>query len=390
MSRLILILLIAASALFGQDRLESEINSNRRELDKLKSRIKTLKSKIYTAEKEARSLLEQINDLEKEISIVSEIKRLLEKENKLLARKIRQTREQLADNRAQLAKLRDQYARRVLYTYKYGKIKNLELLFTSASLNQAMVRYKYLKIFAEQERRVINGIRTKIQQISALEADLNTQFSRQKKTLAEKDEEEARFQALKNEKDAKVRNIRWNEKTYAQQLERAENEYEKLYQIIVALEKQRKLRESSPEPVESFALPLKNFRETRGKLPWPVRGKVITKYGKQRHQELKTYVKNTGIDIKVNTGTEVHAVFQGLVSMITYLAGYGNTVILDHGEGYYSVYSHLDEVLVNKDQYLTPGEVLGLAGSTGSLEGAKLHFEIYENQKTVDPQKWLR
>ena len=76
--------------------------------------------------------------------------------------------------------------------------------------------------------------------------------------------------------------------------------------------------------------------------------------------------------------------------MITYLSGFGNTVILDHGGGYYSVYSHLEEILVELDILIETGEVIGLAGDSGSLEGTKLHFALFSDQKTENPQKWLR
>jgi len=391
MIKVVLIFFLTSVVLFSQDKLDSEINSNRRELDRLKNEIKDLKSQIYKADKEQKSILGQLDQIEKEIGIISEIKRLLLKENRLLDQKIKKTKKQLNEEQTHLKRLQELYAKRVLNTYKYGKIKNLEILLNADSFNQALVRYKYLKIFAEQETRLIKNIKNKIREISNIELKLKSEAKRQKRTLAEKEEEQQKFIDRKKEKDILVKKIRWDKKTKSERLVRTENEYQKLYQIIIALEKKRELREESQAmSLETFDLPLKDFRKAKGKIPWPAKGKVIAKYGKQKNAALKTYIKNTGIDIKVNSGTQVHAVFQGLVSMITYLAGYGNTVILDHGEGYYSVYSHLDDVLVERDQYLSPGDIVGLAGSTGSMEGPKLHFEIYANKSTVDPLKWLK
>ena len=105
---------------------------------------------------------------------------------------------------------------------------------------------------------------------------------------------------------------------------------------------------------------------------------------------MKTTINNTGIDIRVNEGDKVKAVFTGIVTMITYLSGFGNTIIIDHGGGYYSVYSHLDDILVELDDLVDTGDTIGLAGDSGSLEGNKLHFALFANQKTENPQKWLR
>jgi murein DD-endopeptidase MepM/ murein hydrolase activator NlpD len=76
--------------------------------------------------------------------------------------------------------------------------------------------------------------------------------------------------------------------------------------------------------------------------------------------------------------------------MITYLSGFGNTIIIDHGEGYYSVYSHLDDIFVEKDDLVTTGKVIATVGDSGSLEGSKLHFALFSNQKTENPTTWLR
>ncbi len=89
-------------------------------------------------------------------------------------------------------------------------------------------------------------------------------------------------------------------------------------------------------------------------------------------------------------GTNVRAIFTGIVSMITYLSGFGNTIIVDHGDGYYSVYSHLEDVLVEVDQLVEMGNIIGSVGDSGSLEGAKLHFALFSNQQTENPQTWLR
>ena len=187
-----------------------------------------------------------------------------------------------------------------------------------------------------------------------------------------------------------LRKLKWNKNNLAKRLNDAEQDYKKLNSFIVALEKKRKEREKKKIINPAYAQKLKNFSKAKGELYWPVNGKVISKYGKQRNQTLKTYVKNTGIDIKAKNGAEAKAAFQGLVSMITYLGGYGNTVILDHGQGYYTVYSHLSDILIEEDQYLRAGDTIGLVGESGSLEGAKLHFEIYAKEKTVNPLKWLR
>ena len=133
-----------------------------------------------------------------------------------------------------------------------------------------------------------------------------------------------------------------------------------------------------------------NFGEQRRKLNWPTRGKILHPFGQYKNPKLKTTLVNNGIDIKAPKGTNIHCVFSGVVSLITYMGGFGNTVIVDHNNGYYTVYAHLDEIAVKKFQILQAGSVIGTVGDSGSLEGAKLHFEIYANNEPQNPTRWLK
>jgi len=252
------------------------------------------------------------------------------------------------------------------------------------------VRYKYLKFFNDQEKLVIQNIKSRVADIQKLENQLSFDFQIQRQTLQNKEMQVTKSLTRKNEKKVLVQRLKWNSQNLSKQLRSAEEEYQKLSEIIMTLERQRQLREERGESREEYTLNLKDIKKNKGKLPWPVTGKILHAYGKQFDASLKTTINNTGIDIKAKSGSEVRAVFVGLVSTIVYLSGFGNTVILDHGEGYYTVYSHLDEFFVEPDELVNAGHVIGLVGDSGSLEGAKLHFAVFANQNTENPQEWLR
>jgi len=388
--KIITFLIFLSSFVYTQENIDAQLRQNRSQLDRIKSEMDKLQGEISKSEIKTSNLMKQIKHIDKEMGLITEVKRLLNKKNRLLNKKITTKKTELEDKKDKLKNLKSQYINRCTHIYKHGRIKNIELLFASQSLNQALVRYKYLKYFAEQESKLINNIKTEISQIENISNDLNTTYVQQKNTLRVKEKEEQKYVANLDKKKTLVKKLKWDKNVFSKQLTEAEQNYKKLNSIIVALEKKRKERERAKKTTPSYALNLKNFKKAKGKLYWPVKGKVISKYGKQKNPILKTYIKNTGIDIKAKSGDEARAVFKGLVSMITYLSGYGNTVIMDHGEGFYSVYSHLSDILVEEDQYIKAGATIGLVGESGSLDGAKLHFEIYAYEKTVDPMKWLR
>lgn len=387
---IILFFIFCFSVVFAQEDIDSQLRSNRSQLDRIKSQINKLQGEISKSEIKTSNLLKQINHIDKEMGLITEIKRLLNKKTRLLSKKITNKKSELAEKKEKLQNLKKLYTERCVHLYKRGKIKNVELLFNSGSLNQALVRYKYLKYFAEQESILINSIKTEISQIEQINKELNTSYKQQKNTLRIKQKEEQKYVASLDKKKTLVKKLKWDKSVFSKQLTEAEQNYKKLNSLIVALEKKRKERESKKSDVSSYAANLKNFKKAKGKLSWPVKGKIISRYGKQKNTKLKTYIKNTGIDIKAKSGDQARAVFKGLVSMITYISGYGNTVIIDHGEGYYSVYSHLSDIFVEEDQFINAGYIIGLVGESGSLDGAKLHFEIYAKENTVDPIKWLR
>ena len=370
--------------------VDIQLKNNRKQLNKVQDQIESLRKEIAKTDIKASSTLEQIKILDKEIALLSKSSRLLSKEVGLLSKKIEITRDQLQVNRRKLRALKDQYLKRVIHLYKHGKVQNIELLLNSGSINEVMVRYKYLQFFNDQEKQVIQKIKYRVENIQNLEQQLSMEHQKQRQSLQKKERQQSKSLVRKNEKKVMVERLKWNSQNLNKQLKSAEEEYQKLYQIILALERKRRLREERGETTEEYTLNLKDIRKNKGKLPWPVQGTILHKYGKQHDSRLKTTINNTGIDIKAKVGADVKAVFIGLVSTITYLSGFGNTIILDHGNGYYTVYSHLDEFFVEPDELVNAGDTIGLVGDSGSLEGSKLHFAVFANQTTENPQVWLR
>jgi murein hydrolase activator len=389
-AKLILLWFLTISSVLAEGNYDRELSQNRNSLEKVKDEINLLKKQIAKANIQSSSNLEQIKYIDRELSLLGKAKKLLNNEGLLLQRKVDFTRSDLNSRQLRLKKLKHNYALWVVDTYKYGRIRDISLLLNASSLNQAMIRAKYLQFFTEQEERLISNINNEIAKISHLNDQLTVDLNALKSSIKEKEKETLNYLAKKDQKKVLISRLKWTSQNLSKKLKNKEDEYQKLYQIILALERKRKIKENQGDTSPQYTLDSKNFQKNKGKLPWPVKGKIIHKYGKQRDTQLKTTINNTGIDIRARQGEKVSAVFTGVVTMITYLSGFGNTIILNHGDGYYSVYSHLDEVLVELDDLIGTGEVIGLAGDSGSLEGTKLHFALFAAQRTENPQKWLR
>ncbi|MEJ2544339.1 MAG: peptidoglycan DD-metalloendopeptidase family protein, partial [Calditrichaceae bacterium] len=326
---------------------DDKINRNRSTLDRLKSEIDAIQRQIDQSKKKETDTNEQIALIDKKVAFISRSRGLLERERRLINAKINESNKQLAETQTRIKKLKDLYAERAVYAYKYGRVRNLELILSSTSFNEALVRYRYLKVIADHDQRMIESIQEKEEKIIQIKTDLEKSLNLKSQNLHEKKKEERSYLTNRSKKANLLKEIHKTQSTYLNQLKRKEREREQLTKLIAELERTRRQEKASDKPSEYIQFDFDDITKAKGKLPWPVEGKVITKYGNQRDPGgSKTYINNTDIEIQSKLGTPVKTIFTGVIRIITYLPGYGNTLIVDHGKGYYSVYSHLDEIYV--------------------------------------------
>jgi murein DD-endopeptidase MepM/ murein hydrolase activator NlpD len=152
-------------------------------------------------------------------------------------------------------------------------------------------------------------------------------------------------------------------------------------------EKQRAAKPPLPSRPGTAAT---GFSALRGGLPWPTPGRLVAAYGAQVHPRFGTRTFRSGIDIEAAEGTDVSAVYGGKVVYTGWFKGYGNLIVLDHGDEYYTVYAHVAEIDVKEGEAVRQGQRIGTVGDTGSLTGPRLYFEVRHQGKSQDPEQWLR
>ncbi len=150
-----------------------------------------------------------------------------------------------------------------------------------------------------------------------------------------------------------------------------------------------RLRSQGGEPEETPGAEIRDFAELRGLLPLPVKGKIVTRFGKYHNPEFNVVNFRSGIDIRAERGEPIHAVSAGRVLFAEWFKGYGNMIIVDHGLFYYTVYAHAEELFKRKGEPVQTGEVIATVGDTGSMIGPTLYFEIRHHGKPLDPTDWL-
>jgi septal ring factor EnvC (AmiA/AmiB activator) len=360
----------------------------KKELQRIKREMEEKKRKIRKADKRERSVLGEIEKIEKAIQardaeLSREQQRLREAEATLT-----DVEKSTAVVERDLFQLKASYRDRVRALYKMGRSGYAVGIFSSESMTAAVKRVKYLEIVAGRDRSVIANYRKALDSLSR----------QQKEVAGRKEEISRRRQDIRSRQDGLtaerkknstlLASVRKEKELSEQVLEELEESSKDLWALIKR-EEEAKRKTARAVPARPGAGAPAAALSGRGKLPWPVNGKVVTPYGRQRHPQFGTVVFRRGIDIEVREGEPVRAVSAGRTAFADWYKGYGKLLILEHDTGFYSLYGYLSRLDIKKGDPVAAGQVIGLAGDTGGIKGSKLYFEIRRHGEAEDPLAWL-
>jgi len=385
------IVLLPQSVLPQQDDLEKKIEYKSNELEKVRDEIKKFKNELNQAVSKEKSSFEKLQETEENLSLTLKLLNQLNREQKIKENEIKQTGKSITQLENDLNLLKGSFSQRLVNLYKQGDMSEWEYLLTAKSFNQAIYRYKYFRIISDINRRNSREIRYTIDKVAEKKKALVSEVRDQEKIIAEKKEFQKNLAEQKQDRAKSLGVARKNKQNLAEAIRQKEKAAQELSRLIASLEKEQKNRSKELERQRALSgVKIDNpFQQSQGKLGWPVQGEIISRFGVQKHPTLKTVTENSGIDIKAKQGAPIKTILDGVVTTITYIRGFGNTIIIDHGSGFYSVYSHIENVSVYENQYISKDTVIASVGDSGTLSGSMLHFEIWKNRTKLDPEKWL-
>jgi septal ring factor EnvC (AmiA/AmiB activator) len=405
-----LVLLASLSVGAMAQRGDKEIKKREQELQQLRTDIQAFEQKLKESERREQSTLDRLDDLERQSGLLQQLVRKLREEEVQLTAEIDTARTGIVELERRIQFLQSHYANYVRSVYKNGRVYDLELLFSSKSINQLSIRIQYLRKFSEQRAKDLQGIVDSKASLEQKNVELQVTLASERKLLADKTREESTLNRKYAERQTVLKRIRRDKKQYQKELTRKTAAVQQIEQMIADLIEKERIRKEQeaaerrerelaearerertksapPTPVPT-AVAGSAFTERRGKLRWPVSsGSVKSKFGNQIHPVLKTLTQNSGIDIATPAGSDVYAVADGEVSIVSFLPGFGNFIIVNHFNGFHTVYAHLSEVLVSKSQRIREGAVIARSGET--VDQPLLHFEVWKEREKQDPEVWL-
>lgn len=384
-------MLFSALPLLCQKEIDQRIEHQSAQLEKIKQEINQFKTQLQQAESKEKSIFTQLAETDQSIMLTEKIILQLNRELIQKEREIKNLEQSIRTLEGNLTDLKDKFAKRLIYLYKNGQYSDLELLLTARSLNEGIYRYKYLRVLADIDRSMSRALRQNITNISAKKSLLIKEIKLKEQLLNEKKSYQQDLAQQKQLRQKQLNAARRDKENIAQQLKEKEKAAAAISKMIVSLEKEREKRRRELERQRALVgiAETNPFLAQQGKLTWPVEGEIISAFGVQRHPVLKTITENSGIDIKAKRGAPVIAIMDGVVTTVTYIRGFGNTVIIDHGSGFYTVYSHLENIRISEQEYVKANSIIAEAGESGSLNGPMLHFEIWRNKTKLNPEEWL-
>lgn len=375
----LLTLLIFSSILYAQN-IDSKQKTR---LEQIRREIEDYRRKLSKERQKETQLLDALAEVEKEIDLMRQLINELKKEDQKKSRLISQISSDVENKRSELKRLQDMYARRIVHFYKHGRTKDFEFLLSAQSFNKKLIWLKFQKLIADNDRRNYLNILSKKQAIEAQRDKLKQEIIDRRKIIKEKSGEEKKIQSTSAERNKMLTDVQENKELYLKKIREFEQSAREIQRLISSVEIKRSAPGNLTIPEAS------NFPGLRGRMIWPTDGKVVTRFGKYRHPKWKTITENIGIDISAEFGQEVRSISHGIVTAITWVRGMGNVVIINHFGGFFSVYSHLSQIIVKIDEEVAMGQVIGNVGDSGSMQGPVLHFQIWKDNEALNPEEWL-
>ncbi|MGD9346641.1 MAG: peptidoglycan DD-metalloendopeptidase family protein [Candidatus Aminicenantes bacterium] len=376
LSVLILSVLLCSSPIHSQE----EVADYERRLQEIAAQIEELRTQIQRGERRKTSILSQLDKIsfnkrliKKEISLYDIQMKKANSEMAALDKKIPELKSKLEKEKGSIAKILN-------ILYRYGRIDFIDFIIEADDMGSFIQGNKQLVLLAQHQDQIVadylqtlNELHTAETKIEEKKQEISQliQNARQKKQDLETEE--------KKNRDL-IRQIEQNKTTHMKTMEELEDRAEQLQNLMKKI-----LNNKIPPTINLIPL-----YEKKGSLPWPITGRVVSRFGLQRHPRFNTTTMNNGVEIAPRKSMFVKCIHPGTVAYTDHFQGYGNLLIIDHGMSYYTLYGHCSDFLVKKGDPVQSDQTIAVVGDYSSLKGTTLYFEIRYKTKPLNPLQWLK
>jgi len=370
----------------AQGQGEARIRAQQDELARIRRERETLQRQMRGLQTRAHDISEEVSNLNRQHNATVRVVRSLDQQLTTLNGEVEHTTANLVRAQDEVQVKRAVLRKRLVEIYKRGPLYTFEVMLSAKSFGDLVGRYKYLHILAQRDRTVVRRVDQLRSTIIGQRRQLVSLQSGVEQNRIEKSREAQRLQSLEGARQQSLVRVQQDSKKAKARLAQLARSEARLNSVIASFEAARRRAAARSN---ATAAPSSIRTSDFGRLDWPLDGSIIYRFGRVVNPN-NTTTRWNGIGIAASSGSGVKSVSAGQVVLADVMGTYGNTIILEHGGGDYSVYGSLSQMGVAKGARVTKGQIIGAIGATDPSLPPHLHFEIRRGGPAVDPLTWLR
>jgi len=361
------------------DQKRNDIQAAREKARKIREKIKARQDEIVDYTRREEKIVAALEETEQALAETRKKLHHIQSDIAQVNTDIKETRQQADALEEAVAREKKYAMQRLSALYKIKRIGTMNLLASAESMHALLTRKAAMEKILAHDQRLVAELLDKQGQLTAAIETLAAKRDQKRQLEAEYADTVAHLKQKKAERKQILSEIRSKKSNRLATLKYLQNAAARLDQTVSDLK-------NRPAPQARSG---KSFAAYQGLLNKPVKGKIIADFG--QYVEPRSGVVNfrNGIEIASSPGTPIRAVFPGKAIYADWLKGYGNVVILTHGNAYHTVYAHAEELFLKKGDQVDTGDVIGIVGDSGTLSGVALYFEIRHQGDPVNPSDWI-
>ena len=388
LSRLTLLLVLSTTSAAAQG--TPDLEESKRRLEEIRAERDRLEQQQRRLQGQVHDVNDELNNLEQQRESTHRIVNEIERQIGGLASQLDRSSAELILAQDNLAERRAVLERRLVDIYKRGPLHTFQVLLAAERFGDLLSRYKYLYLTSQQDRLLVTDVEKLRNRVVTQRNNILNVRGELDRRRDEREAEFGKYSALALEQSRKLQNLRRSARSTERRLTELQKDEARLNGLLASLERARRDELARGALRGAVTTPGTITTADLGRLDWPVEGGIVYKFGRDTLPS-GGIIRWNGVGIAATVGTPVKVVESGTVRLVGQFGTYGLTVVVEHGNGYYSVYSHLETAAAKLGTSVNKGSVIGTVGGRNSDYGPHLHFEIRgENQIALDPTTWLR
>ena len=367
----VIVALLTITLGHSQTSRNADLDRIRGEISKLRSRLGDVRAQTQTAERELEEVDLELGIRTRELEIATRMEADL-------VQQLHEIENEIAGLAPRIAQQKEFLARRLSALYRLGALTYMRVLLSIDDRQDPLQAMSMLSYLVTRDSRAITRFQATRQQLRLRYADLADRQRRLRQMQSVVEQRRREVAATRAQKQTLLASLRLQGSESEKQLSELEEKAKRLERLIEVLSQKAGISAAT------------DIRSVQGALNWPVDGKVVEHFGVQRNVKFSTVTFNNGIKIAAPAGAEVRAIFPGTVLFAQWFKGYGNLIILDHGNRVFSLYGNLKSPGVAVGDRIDAGRAIAGVGEAEDAQFGYLYFEIRQDNKPEDPQAWLR